>query len=90
MPKREEEVTNPMDNIRQSDAVSVLAELETGYRALRSAAADIMDGKAGAGYDQPLLPRLHQAMDMVQEVQRDIMLVSAMALRSSDSGMENS
>ena len=73
-------MTNPMDNIHQSDTVSVLAELETGYRALRSASADIMSGKAGRGYDPPLLPRLNQAMDLVQEVQRDIMLVSAMAL----------
>lgn len=73
-------MTNPINNIHQSDTVSVLAELETGYRALRSAAADIMAGKAGRGYDPPLLPRLNQAMDLVQEVQRDIMLVSAMAL----------
>jgi len=77
-------VTNPVTNIHQSDTVSVLAELETGYRALRSAASDIMDGKAGRGYDPPLLPRLNQAMDLVQDVQRDIMLVSAMALRVTE------
>lgn len=73
-------MTNPINNIHQSDTVSVLAELETGYRALRSAATDILAGKAGRGYDPPLLPRLDKAMDLVQEVQRDIMLVSAMAL----------
>ena len=73
-------MTNPIKEMHQSDTVQVLAQLETGYRAVRSAAADIMDGKAGYGYDPPLLPRLHQAMDLVQEVQRDIMLVSAMAL----------
>lgn len=73
-------MTNQMGNIHQSNTVSVLAELETGYRALSSAATDILAGKAGRGYDTPLLPRLNQAMDLVQEVQRDIMLVSALAI----------
>ena len=63
----------PIQKIYQSDAMSVLAELETSYRAMRSASTDVADGKAGYGYDPPIQPRLHMAMDVVQEIQRNIM-----------------
>lgn len=82
---------NPTQKIYQSDAMSVLAELETSYRAMRSASADVADGKAGYGYDPPIQPRLHTAMDVIQEIQRNIMehMAVELDLIDQDNNKEN-
>ena len=55
-----------------SDAMQVLAQLETAYRNVRDAAGDIISGKCGY-VPHETLSALGNAESIVQGVQREIM-----------------
>lgn len=59
--------------VDQSDAIQVLAELETGYRSVRSAAGSILEGKTGP-CDPEVLKGLNNVMSTIQKTQQGIMM----------------
>lgn len=72
----------------QSDAMQVLAALETAYRALQTAGGDVVRqdlvpymASSGIKCGDPMT-KLHKAMDIVQEIQRDIMFCAAVLVEA--------